>query len=403
MKRRNFILASSTIASGLFSSQSKAAIPCPPPLVSLDGSTTTTSCTASSNEVTSSASLLGVRASSMSPGTWAVLTPANDQNAILGVGSISGSMIHYCNSMPWNADAKCIEILGEDHNWGSVRYARYNAASNSFSLVTNDVGLGAAVMHGYDHWTINPFTNDIYHRQYSLDTGSIHTFVLKAGSSGPPTALPTVPSAQGAEQVAIGSCWWSGSFSGAGAQGSHMVYNSGNALNLATDGQVVAYNPLTNTWFYNRDGMAPFSRATASTYHSVMEYSSVKNVAVYGGGGGAPNKLWRLNADGSRTAMPDVPSGKAVGIQLGNLVCDPVTGNFLLLSAGELWELNPTGSGTWTKQTGSRIPPSGVGIPGPGTLKDGVISCSIPDYGVVAYIKQTNSAGGTFYLYKHAE
>ena len=49
--------------------------------------------------------------------------------------------------------------------------------------------------------------------------------------------------------------------------------------------------------------------------------------------------------------------------------------------------------------TGSRAVPSGVGEP---TLPDGIISCAIADYGVIAYITQTSQSGGTFFLYKHA-
>ena len=92
-------------------------------------------------------------------------------------------------------------------------------------------------------------------------------------------------------------------------------------------------------------------------------------------------------------------TGKAVGIQRGNLAVDPVTGNFLLLSAGQLWQLDPSGAGTWTQQSGTRTPPAGVGVP---NKPDGVISTSIPEYGVVAYITQTSTIGGTFFLYKHA-
>jgi hypothetical protein len=83
-----------------------------------------------------------------------------------------------------------------------------------------------------------------------------------------------------------------------------------------------------------------------------------------------------------------------VGIQRGLLVNEPVTGNFLLLSSGELWELNPDGAGTWTKLAN---PPSGVGDP---NVPTAVITSSISDYGVVAYITQPSQTGGTFYLYK---
>jgi hypothetical protein len=108
-----------------------------------------------------------------------------------------------------------------------------------------------------------------------------------------------------------------------------------------------------------------------------------------------------MDATGAAQAMPTVPSGKAVGIQRGLLAEEPVTGNFLLLSGGELWELNPNDAGTWTALTGSREPPSAVGVPGPPPIQ-AVICCSIPEHGVVAYVTQPTQAGGSFFLYKHA-
>jgi hypothetical protein len=329
----------------------------------------------------------------MAPGTWAQLNVSN-QNAILGVGGVSGTMLHFCNSMPWNPQSKVIEIIGMDHNYPSLRHVRYDVATNTFILVADNAGL--ATGHGYDHNTVNPFTGDLYHRLYSGFTGTIQSRrkVLNGSSF---TALPNVSAA---DQVAIGATWWSGPFVGGGAQGSFMIFNSGNAQGNSNDGQILAYNPLTNTWFYNQEGKAPFY-GSGSTYHSLIEYSPNKNVAVYGGGNVASNRLWRISSDGSVLAMPNVPAGKGVGVQQGLLVNEPVTGNFLVLSAGELWELNPNGSGTWAQQTGTRTPPNGVGIPGPAPQDDAVIASSISDYGVVVFITQPNQNGATFFIYKH--
>jgi len=328
----------------------------------------------------------------MAPGTWARLTVSN-QNTILGVGGVAGTMIPYSNSMPWNPLTKVIEIIGMDHNYPALRHVRYDVATNQFILVADDAGLGQA--HGYDHNTVNPYTGDLYHRLYGLGSMSARKKVLGASS------FVDIPSVAAYGQVAIGACWWAGPFVGGGSQGSFMIFNSGNAVGSSNDGQILAYNPVTNTWFYNQEGKAP-NYGSGSTYHSVIEYSLIKNVAVYGGGNVAPDRLWRISSDGSVLAMPNVPSGKGVGIQQGLLVDEPVTGNFLLLSAGELWELNPDGLGTWTQQTGARIPPSGVGIPGPDPLtRVSIITSSIPDYGVVAFITQPSQTGAAFYLYKH--
>jgi len=338
-------------------------------------------------------STLSSVASSMAPGSWAQIAVPN-QNEMLGVGNVTGSMLPYCNSMPWNPKSKMIEIIGMDHGWPALRHVRYDDATNLFDLAAADAGIGQA--HGYDHNAVNPYTGDLYSRIYGGFTGSIKVS-RKAYGAGSFTSLPP---ASGLEQVSIGACWWSGSFTGVGAQGAFMVFNSGNSVGNADDGQIVAFDPLANAWVFSKTGMAP-NYGSGSTYNSVMEYSARKNVAVYGGGNVASTRLWRLDSNGTAAAMPNTPGSTNVGIQNGMLIDEPVTGNFLLLSAGQFWELDPTGSGTWRQLTGSRTPPAGVGIPGPPTI-DNMTCASVPDYGVVVFIKQTNQGGGTFYVYKHA-
>ena len=315
-----------------------------------------------------------------------------NQNSVMADVGVTGSPLPFCNTMPWNPVSKVIEIVAGDHNGAipDLRHLRYVESTNQFIEVQAAPAI-PGIGHGYDHNSVNPFTGDLYHRRYDS------TEVLRKVLGG--SAFSNVASWTGTPQVAIGTGWWSGSFAGGGAQGSLIIFNSGNAVGSASDGQIVAYNPLTNTWFFSQTGMAPFYGA-GSTYSSVFEYSAGRNVGVYGGGNAAPRKLWRLNADRSFTVLTDVPAGKGVGMQQGLLVNEPVTGNFLLLSAGELWELNPTGAGTWTQQTGSRTPPAGVGNPSAPALAN-MIAVSISDHNVVAFITQPSASGGTFFLYKH--
>jgi len=324
----------------------------------------------------------------MTPGTWASLTVSNQDSILSDIG-VGGSMIGFSNSMPWNPVSKVIEIFGSDHLGATpnLHHVRYLVATNLFTLAQAAPAV-PGIGHGYDHNTLNPYTGDFYTRLYGGFTGTISVMKKAFGAS----SFINIPSVAASEQVAIGATWWSGPFVGAGSQGSFMLFNSGNSFGNSNDGQILAYNPMTNTWFYNQQGKAP-NYGSGATYHSVMEYSAIKNVAVYGGGNAAPTRLWRLSSDGSVLAMPNVPTGTTVGIEQGVLVDEPVTGNFLLLSAGELWELNPSGSGAWTQLA---TPPAGVGIPG----SRFVIASSIPEYGVVAFITQPSQTGGTFYLYK---
>ena len=105
-----------------------------------------------------------------------------------------------------------------------------------------------------------------------------------------------------------------------------------------------------------------------------------------------------MNSDRTLVELASAPANCLVGIYRGGLVCDPVTGNFLVLSGGALFELNPTGSGTWRQMTGSRIPPAAVNDP---AATENSIMSELPDHGAVAVISM-NGTSGNMYLYKHA-
>ncbi len=345
-------------------------------------------------------SALAVLAASMAPGTWARLA-VTGQDAVLGVGPTSGSMIHYCNQMPWNPLREAIEIVAMDHAAGMQRYARYDAATNAFVLVQADTGVGTGTRHGYGHGVVNPATGDLYHRlaeNHHEGQGPLVRRFALAGTAF--TNLPR-PTTLFYMTIAIGACWWSGPFQGAGAQGCLLVYNSGDSAigGSAADGGMYAFDPLTGAWFWTARGVSPNYGTTGASYHSVMAYSPVKNVAVYGGGNDNPTRSWRLNPDRSVTVMPPTPAGCTLGVQQGVLCEEPVTGDFLVLSRGNLWLLDPTGAGAWTRLGGARTPPAGVGDP---NALQGVTCTPIRALGVVAYLTQTSASGGTFYLYKHA-
>jgi hypothetical protein len=304
--------------------------------------------------------------------------------------------------MPWNPVNRCIEIIGGDHNSPTgLRHVRYVEATNSFELVNVNTGLRG---HGYDHTDVNPFTGDIYHKSY----GDIGSFPLKSfrqlrGQS----AWTQLPNSNNlASSIIYGTCWWKGAFtggSGLGAQGGFAVYTRG-TRNTANDGAIAIFDPLANAWAFQANAMSPFitDNPTADEYNEVMAYSGPKNVAVYGGGHANEKRLWRLSSNGTATELTRAPAAIDIGIHKGILVDDPVTGNFLVLSRGQLYELNPDSAGTWTQQTGSRVPPAGVGVPSESGPDKFLIGTALPDHGVVAFIRQSNSANSAFWLYKHA-
>jgi hypothetical protein len=309
-------------------------------------------------------------------------------------------MLPYCNAMPWNSSNRSIEIIGGDHSSSTgLRHVRYVEASNTFELVTTTTGFTG---HGYDHTEVNPYTGDLYHKRYGgLGNQVLLTFRQRRGESSW-TQLPAINASM---NIIFGTAWWAGPFtggSGLGAQGGFAIY-SRFSTGTSSDGFVGIYDPVSNSWPFQANAMSPFAGTpSGGAYNAVMAYSRGKNVAVFGGGHGSSQRLWRLSSNGTSVELTAAPAEVSVGIHYGLLVDDPVTGNFLLLSKGHLYELNPDGAGTWTKQTGNRVPPESVGYPGNSGPAINLFATALPDHGAIAVVRQTNSGNGAFWLYKHA-
>jgi hypothetical protein len=347
-------------------------------------------------------SVLSTVAASMAPGTWAHISVPN-QNTILGVGTTTGSILPYCNAFPWNSKNRSIEIIGGDHYAPTgLRHVRYVEATNSFELVAETTGFRG---HGYDHTEVNPYTGEIYHR--SRGATGMKPLVVHRQALGRLEWDP-IDGVVVNQIIIAGTCWWSGPFTGGqglSAHGGFAVYSRADTgFSAPSDGNISIFDPLANSWRFSANGMSPnlTISATSSEYNQVMAYSAVKNVAVYGGGHGNEQRIWRLSSNGVATELTNAPAEIAIGIHAGVLVEDPVTGNFLVLSKGHIYELNPEGPGTWTRQTGRRVPPESVGIPAGSGPRKCVIGVPLPDHGLVAFIRQSNAASSAFWLYRHA-
>jgi hypothetical protein len=313
----------------------------------------------------------------LQPGTWAELKTVNIK-AVLGQGQSSGNRITYSNSAAWDSVRGILHFIGKDAGPGDFYHVEYVESSNSW--VELGTLLDGTFGHGYDHNTVDVTTGTVYHRVFE------RADVLKYPIGGPWSRATSWPGSD--LEVAIGTCWWTGMFKGAGAAGALIVYNSG-----VEGGEVQVYDPLRGKWFGRIAGFGG-----TSTYHAFAECSAVHNVAIFGGGNDNPRKVWRLNQDRTVTVMSEAPVD--LGIQRANVTVDPVTGNFLIMGYHQLWEYNPTGGGTWTQQRGTRTPPEAVGNPGPPDL-DSVISAPIPNYGVTMYVTCFGSTCNV-HLYKHA-
>jgi len=334
---------------------------------------------------TSIASTLSDAAAQLQPGNWVRLSAATSQQTAM---QQSGAWLtSQSNDVGYDPSRRIAHYVGKRQNSFSHRHIYYREATHDWVVGTTVSGVTSG--HGYDHQAVDPVTGYVYFRPYGANPSRA---IYRASPSNLSSwsRIPDWP-LDGYVQVALAMTWWSGSFSGV-TQGALVVYNSG-----ASGGEILIYDPASNGWETSISGFGG-----SSTYHSVMVYSPIHNVAVLGGGNGNSRQVWRLNPDRSVTQLKNAPRGYGVEVSgggAGYIVNDPVTGNFLLVSKdGTMWELDPTGSGTWTQLAGNAAPPSEVYSAGRGN-----ITWAVPTLGVVVFAGVgTSGTNPQMWLYKHA-
>jgi hypothetical protein len=237
-------------------------------------------------------------------------------------------------------------VIAADHGAqpdtpGAPARCEYDDATNAWSTAY----FCRAGIHGFQHVAVNPYTGDVYQR--------VGINIMRHDGSYEGVAV--APMNYNTSQLAtVALMWWPSAWPGAGAQGVLTVY-------IGEWGTIAAYDPLANRWLPLLQDMLPGQKGY---YHNVSAYSARHKCLVYGGGntfsGVNPvdGQIWRLNADLTKTRLPDSPH--RVGIHSGmNMVSGP-DGNVYFLGFGEFWRLDPSGAGTWTKLT----MPSGILDPG---------------------------------------
>lgn len=349
-------------------------------------------------------SAFGAFCAARTPGTWTSYTGAAALASIDAVFTqghgAGGNILPYINKGAWDPINKKFKVESSQHydDFRWAKYVEFNDASDTWSVVIDQYNdrnrIPYSDAHGFDHCIVNPYTGKFF----LMDAGVENWLMLPDGSTTWSAATPPTPS--GGSIIAVGACWWSG----IGAQALSGISGSqGAACYLHKDfGVFTAYDPVSNTYPVRFTGIN--GAADPGPYNNQMEYSVTKNCIVHGGGNGS-NQLWRIDKDHTVTRMPAGPHD--IGVENGmRMICDPVSGNMLLLGYDELWELNQSGSGTWTKQTGGRAPPAGLPIPSSNFSSSyGGCIFACDTYGVIMHIDWLQDRSPTqarMLVYKHA-
>ena len=369
---------------------------------------------------------LAVLAASMSAGSWAQMSPAPANiHAVIDQGSVSGNALGYGNKCAYDAYNDRIWILGCDHNDFPTRHMYYDVRTNAFTdlghlpnppFTGSSSGTGNSA-HAYDHlnWSAQESNGRgaLYWRLNGAGGGGcqIGRWSTDLNISGNNTASWTI------DTTSLGDIYNdqnmgtailpAGAFTGVGVAGAFIVFSP---VKLVTgeNGVIGMYDIASGSWSLPVSNVG-VPQPGGSGLNSIAIYSPVYNCLVVASAQLSPRSTWRIDSDWSVHAMTTAPHD--IGIQAGNFNLDPVTGNLLLYGGvsgtGTLWELNPSGTGTWTQQGGARVPPAGLNKPDviSGSGDGAIVSCAISTCGVVVYLSAGSAGGATcqMWLYKHAD
>lgn len=344
-------------------------------------------------------STLAQAAASLSPGNWATITAPANQGTVLVREGVGTTETAYSNEATWDGQDHLINYVAKVAGTYPFRHFQYSEATHLWSIKSSNITQLGVFGHAYDY---NMF--DINQRRvYFKSTADRSIYYADAPDYvwSDANKLAAWPAPGASDEMAQPAFSWRRGMAGVGSQdgGNDDLRSPEGAIGLcvaAANGHAnfVIYDIQNATWRTNID--VDFPGHTLGAYERWGSYSPTYNCAVAMIWNSVPVAV-RLNSNGTATILSTPPryaGGNSAGEQYAGLfTCDPASGNFLLLHTdGTFWELNPTGSGTWTQLTGSRTPPSDLYPFGTACA----VAVPIPEYGAVLFI------ASTWHLYKHA-
>ncbi len=382
------------------------------------------------------ASALSTTAAALAPGQWALVPGTNA--GLLSTRWAAGTHGYDDGNMGWDSTRRKIIHTSAEHGpynqsgficgywptpgidaWpdpGGTCYKPlmfFDDATDTWSISAygsaNHTELQGG--HGYDNvaWDdthqvlyIHEY-NDIHFRRYCV---SNTTPAWCVGKGGTWSNLPNLAN-----------------FQTIGAIAYHATLNGGVLLAYGGDrggssgcGALFAFSETTGLWTTQDAGT--LCKFNTGDYNNLLEYSPVKQVAIFGGGGGNQDsahakRLWKIDSSGVITAMPPSPWPiNFAETDTRTALADPVSGDFIFIfghssdfgvstASVELWRLNPTGSGTWTLIDNNL---KAVGKPCNTDLErpcpNDLFGTAISTYGVLLYWKITGASTAEVWMYK---
>ena len=321
---------------------------------------------------------LATQAASMSSGDWAQMssTPTG-LGLFTGQQGSSGVAIAYASKLGRDPNNKKLYFLGCDHG-DETLFLGYDETSNGWAEEAASVPWGieasGTTSHGYDHTVYDDVHNKLYHRPYG-------TLALRRWDGGTTWATLSHSGSLFYSAASAGVAW----FPDMGANGRIVIYQLENGSN----GGLISVDPVTTGVTVHDSGTSAL--AGTGDPHCFCIYSPQHACVVFGGGNGSSN-IWKMNTSGTITQLDDIPAAITAtagpaGDPCALVFCQPSNGHIRVMQSASVSRLlNPSaGSGSqWSDPGGTSSILSANTV---GTGAYGVACAPIPEYGVVAFVK----------------
>lgn len=323
------------------------------------------------------ASALSELAASLAPGQWGVLKPS-------GASTIGGGLItSYGDSASWDPVRRRLHFVGSDHQF-PYDHAVWDEASNAWIEGASFPGIPFSTLfvgHAFDGNAADPVTGDVYYRLRDDTPGAagvdIFRFSAAAGSWTPAADNPLETDEGGLPAQGIAY---------------FPELDGGSLVWIVNSGQVYrCQSPCAAPGAWSK--LADLGEAFGTW--GFAEYNAVRKVVLFGSG--ATGRLYKLSSSGAVTRLADLPAAIYDGGGFnGHVAADPVTGTFIVLTAGasKACRTFDVDTGVW----GSCPAP-------PAALAGSSAAAAIAAHGVIAFMACGTASWtcrGELVVYKHA-
>lgn len=315
---------------------------------------------------------------SLGANEWGELSTTGIVAALCGLDGASGSLLGYSSKGVWDPVTQCAYHIGADHlaSQGPQLVKMANASAAVFSRLTRPAWLsGLTFFHGYEHTAIDVVGRRIYHRERS--SNDVWTWDFDDDPSTTWGSLTEETTFGGGSDEAIefhpgmDRLLWP-RIGGSASAGRLLKYESGawashaTGLSMGPDGTYAFcdYNPFHDLCcFWNSDG----------------------------------DVMYTVNAAGTVTSRGTPPMDLYDGTgYIGVVTADPLSGDFMILSAGSasrtLYRWDPTTSITTAATQSSSNKPT--------LASTFVVGIPLSDHGCILYLTSVNSSTAAAWVYR---